>query len=214
LRGSGTKISVKDGGKKEFVMNVSTIDTGDTENPIRRARRLSPNKQRIFATNASVSALLDAREKRWRRRLALSEQGTLLTLTLNLPGPDKRLPRWLEFYDSVQFDLQRALTIGNFTFTRVSSHVTASGPEDHFIVTAEALTLKRAMVDFEESHPGGRLVDLDVMTCGKPIGREVLGLPPRSCLCCPRPAKECAAAARHTLDEVLRAAERILEVSL
>jgi holo-ACP synthase CitX len=161
-----------------------------------------------------VSALLDAREERWLRRLALSEQGTLLTLTLNLPGPDKRLPRWLEFHEAVRSELERTLARGNFTFTRVFSCVAASGPEDHFLLSADASTLKRETVDFEERHPGGRLTDLDVMTRGKSVDREVLGLPPRTCLCCSRPAKECAAEARHPLDEVLRAAERFLEALL
>ncbi|MDR1377398.1 MAG: citrate lyase holo-[acyl-carrier protein] synthase [Synergistaceae bacterium] len=160
---------------------------------------------------SALSALLDAREERWLRRLALSERGTLLTMTLNLPGPDKRLPRWLAFHRAIRLELERTLTNGNFAFTRVFSSVTASGPEDHFLLSADASTLKRAMADFEECHPGGRLADLDVMTHGKPVGREDLGLPPRLCLCCPRPAKECAAQARHSLDEVLRAAERILE---
>ncbi|MDR2180589.1 MAG: citrate lyase holo-[acyl-carrier protein] synthase [Synergistaceae bacterium] len=157
------------------------------------------------------AALLDAREERWLRRLTLSEGGTLLTLTLNIPGPDKGLPRWLQFRDEVRPHLERALTDNNFPFTRVFSRVTAAGPEDHFLLTAQAPALKRAMVDFEERHPGGRLLDLDVMAWGEPLGREALGLPPRLCLCCPRPAKDCAAAARHSLDEVLNAADRILQ---
>jgi holo-ACP synthase len=161
-----------------------------------------------------IGALLDAREERWLRRLTLSRQGTLLTLTLNIPGPDKGLPRWLKFYDVVRPDLQRALADKNFTFAHVFSQVTAAGPEDHFLLTAEASALKRAMVDFEERRPGGRLLDLDVMAYGRPLDREALGLPSRLCLCCSRPAKECAAAARHPLDEVLKAAERILEASL
>jgi holo-ACP synthase CitX len=160
-----------------------------------------------------LAALLDAREERWLRRLALSKRGTLLTLTLNIPGPDKRLPRWLKFYDSVRSHLQQALADKNFTSAHVSSHVTAAGPEDHFLLAAEAPALKGAMVNFEERHPGGRLLDLDVMAHGRPFDRKALGLPPRLCLCCSCPAKECAAAGRHPLDEVLKAAERILEVS-
>ena len=157
-----------------------------------------------------MAALLGAREERWLRRLDLSKQGTLLTLTLNIPGPDKRLPQWLKFHSAVQFSLQQVLIDGKFAFTSVFSDVTAAGPEDHFLVVAEASTLKRATVDFEELHPGGRLLDLDVMAYGKPFDREILGLSPRRCLCCSRPAKECAAASRHPWDEVLSAAERLL----
>ena len=166
----------------------------------------------------AIEALLGAREERWLRRLGLSKQGTLLTLTLNIPGPDKRLPRWLKFHDIVRADLKRALTDGNFTFAHVFSHIASAGPEDHFLLkgllAAEVPALKQMAADFEERRPGGRLLDLDVMSYGKPFGRGTLGLPPRPCLCCSRPAKECAAAARHPLDEVLKAAERLLEASL
>jgi holo-ACP synthase len=146
-------------------------------------------------------------------------------MTLNLPGPDKGLPRWLEFYGAVRADLQRTLRDEGFDFFHVPDvphffhkfgQLSAAGPEDHFLFRglASGEELKRRAADFEERHPGGRLVDLDVMVRGEPIGREALGLPPRPCFCCPRPARECAGSARHPLNEVLEAAERILEAAL
>jgi holo-ACP synthase len=158
--------------------------------------------------------LLDAREERWRRRLALSRDGTLLTMTLNLPGPDKRLPRWLAFRSAARGELARALADRGFGFARESFHLGAAGPEDHFLFpSVEPESLKRAAVDFEERHRAGRLLDLDVMARGgRAVGRDSLGRPPRSCFCCSRPARECAALARHTADEVMKAAERLLDV--
>jgi holo-ACP synthase CitX len=146
----------------------------------------------------------------------LSERGTLLTVTLNLPGPDKCLPQWLAFYAAARNDLEENLAIRGYDVVLASFYLSAAGPETHFLLVDKAIKaaeLKRAMVDFEERYPAGRLLDLDVMASeGEPLGRESLGLPPRSCLCCSRPAKECAAQARHPLDQVLRAAERFLRV--
>jgi holo-ACP synthase len=163
-------------------------------------------------TNSSLQSLLDAREERWQRRLALSRDGTLLTSTLNLPGPDKRAPRWLAFHSAVRIELARALSDGGFVFTFSASHLGAAGPEDHFLFppSVDPEKLKRAVVGFEERRRAGRLIDLDVMRGGETIGRDALGLPPRACFCCPRPAKECSALALHPAGEVKKAAERLL----
>ncbi|MDR1649846.1 MAG: citrate lyase holo-[acyl-carrier protein] synthase [Synergistaceae bacterium] len=168
-----------------------------------------------------LRALLDAREERWQRRLTLAELGTVLTLTLNLPGPDKRLPRWMEFHSATRKDVLRELDSAGFAINSTVSIVGAAGPEDHFLFRpsslSEARALKRLAVAFEEdreeNHRGRRLVDLDVMAPGgEAVERIFFGLPPRRCLCCSRPAKECAALVRHSLDEVLAAAERLLEL--
>ncbi|MDR2175376.1 MAG: citrate lyase holo-[acyl-carrier protein] synthase [Synergistaceae bacterium] len=162
--------------------------------------------------------LLDAREERWHRRLALSELGTVLTLTLNIPGPDKCLPRWLTFFAAVREDILQMLKNADFIVDSALSEFSGigpAGPEDHFLFRPSSLcdaqTLKRLTAAFEENYPGGRLADLDVMAPGgEVVDRKSLGLSPRGCLCCPRPAKECAARARHSLDEVLKAAQNLL----
>jgi holo-ACP synthase CitX len=169
----------------------------------------------MFSDLQNLQSILDAREERWHRRLALSRSGTLLTLTLNLPGPDKLLPRWLAFHSIARNGLARSLREWGFGFVHASSHLGAAGPEDHFLFSSsEPESIKRAAVDFEERCPAGRLLDLDVTARGgEAVGRDVLGLPPRPCLCCSCPAKECAALARHPMNEVMKAAERLLDFS-
>ncbi|MDR2523315.1 MAG: citrate lyase holo-[acyl-carrier protein] synthase [Synergistaceae bacterium] len=158
------------------------------------------------------SRLLEAREERWKRRLALSRRGPLLTLTLNLPGPDKSL--WLAFHAAVRDGLVQDLADWGLEWVHVSSRQGAAGPEDHFLFSpsADPIQIKRGAIDLEEGQPAGRLLDLDVMAAGgKPLGRGDLGLPPRPCLCCPCPARECAALRRHSAEEVLKAAQRLLD---
>jgi holo-ACP synthase CitX len=184
---------------------------------------MKPNTRRSFVKESPLPdtdllrALLDAREERWERRLVLAELGTVLTLTLNLPGPDKRLPRWLEFRVAARKNVLRELNATGFSVGSTFSIVGAAGPEDHFLFRpssfSEAQALKRLAVSFEENFQGGRLIDLDVMAPGGDIvDRSALELPQRRCLCCPCPAKECAVLARHSLKEVLEAAGRILEL--
>ena len=71
--------------------------------------------------------------------------------------------------------------------------------------------LKKLCVLAEESFPDGRLLDLDVTAQGGgAVSRRDLGLPPRRCLLCGRPA-ECASRAAHLREEVLAKAQSILD---
>lgn len=71
--------------------------------------------------------------------------------------------------------------------------------------------LKRAMADLERALPAGRLLDLDVYgRQGEPVDRTSLGLPPRSCLVCDAPARECIRAGRHTREQLAAAVASLL----
>lgn len=161
---------------------------------------------------SGMQEILDAREARWLRRLELCRRGTVATVTLNVPGPDKADPVWVDAHRRLCGALERELE--RFAVVHRESRVTPAGAESHFVLQAEASTVKEAAVRFEEEHPAGRLVDVDVMDAGGcPVGRELLGLPPRACLCCALPARECAAGRSHPLDEVLARAREILRAA-
>ena len=157
----------------------------------------------------AMRKILDAREARWLRRLELSRGGTVLTVTLNVPGPDKTAPIWVRAHRRLCSELERGLE--EFGVRCRESRLTPAGAEAHFVLGADASKVKRFAVRFEEEHPAGRLVDADVMDgAGTPLGRESLGFAPRRCLCCERPARECAARRAHPLDEVLARARATL----
>ena len=156
-----------------------------------------------------LSAILAARESRWRRRLDLCNKGTLLTLTMNLPGSDKNLPRWnaahTKITNLIKEDMRECLLF-------FEKRETPSGAESHFVVNLSVGALKKYALALEEEHPIGRLLDVDVMgEDGMPIGRRGMGLPQRRCLCCDRPAKLCACERRHSLREILAQAEKLLD---
>lgn len=59
---------------------------------------------------------------------------------------------------------------------------------------------KRQTVRMENSHPLGRLFDLDVLDpCGRAVSRVDLGLPPRRCLLCGQDAKVCGRSRAHSV---------------
>ena len=79
----------------------------------------------------------------------------------------------------------------------------------------DPVTLKRLAVDIEESHPLGRLFDIDVFgDHPTAVGREALGLAPRRCLVCDRPAHECVRSKRHSLTAVRTSIATLIQANL
>lgn len=162
----------------------------------------------------ALRALLEAREARAGRQAALLERhGTpLVCLTIVTPGPVKD-SRWT----------RRALREGVAEFAALGARrrwpvlaqehlVTPGGPEAIYAVAADGAALKTAVMDLEETHPIGRLWDFDVIGPGMTVlSRRAFGRPPRPCLLCGRPARECGRAQRHPLDRLSAAIEAILE---
>ena len=66
----------------------------------------------------------------------------------------------------------------------------------------EAAEAKKIAVEIEESSPEGRALDIDIVTPEGSLSRHDLGLPPRKCVLCESPAKECAAGRKHPYDEL------------
>jgi holo-ACP synthase len=153
----------------------------------------------------ALPAMLAAREARVRRRedgLAHCRQPTL-TLSVVMPGPVKLCPLTSLLFDEALKAVTQAFAARGTPFEMLWSGSPATGPEALFAVDAGVEDLKRAMVTLEETHPLGRLWDLDVHGAdGRSISRRDLGLAPRRCLVCDEPAHACARSRRHELEEV------------
>ena len=70
---------------------------------------------------------------------------------------------------------------------------------------------KEIAVNIEEGIPEGRILDIDIIVQIKTISRSDLGLPPRTCLLCSRPAKECARDRSHSYEELRTATEKLIK---
>lgn len=135
----------------------------------------------------------DERAAHQRELLAKYPGCALLCLTVQLPGAEKR--------NALSLKIARA----------GEEAVSALGPkykelrdletgfEGYFIFETEPVELKKKAVAIEDSHPLGRLFDLDV----PPLERASIGLPPRKCLLCDNQARYCMRAKTHTTQELL-----------
>lgn len=151
---------------------------------------------------------------------------TLLCLTVILPGSVKRSEVSLKIATA-------AVEAVRSSFSPLFEELRdlETGYEGYFMVDLSPVEAKLAAVALEDSHPLGRLFDLDVVVLKNspflrmsspkqggnphfgpffedgtvliPLGRQELGLPQRLCLLCGKPVRECMRTRAHTTEELL-----------
>lgn len=166
-----------------------------------------------FMENVSLRELLASRERRAAKQkglLAANPGCALVCLTVNTPGPVKRLPAADRVFAAGSGALERALAAYG---VRQRDCVDApTGQEGYWVVDAAAEAIKRLCCGLEASLSYGRLLDIDVLEQdGMPLSRTALGLPARGCLVCGRPGADCASRRLHPPDELIAAFEAMAE---
>lgn len=147
---------------------------------------------------SSLLAARDARHELLCQALR-NRHGTVVFLTLNLPGADKNPPGSAGLFRWARLCLVEALPVMAESFHGID----ALGPFALFAGTGVTQSIKSRCMAVEAVHPFGRLLDLDVYDAlGRPVDRALLGHPPRSCLLCRRPARECIRLQRHSDGEL------------
>ncbi len=93
-----------------------------------------------------------------------------------------------------------------------SGAMAATGPEALWCVAHPASEIKAMCSTLEQSHPLGRLWDIDVI-CPQNglVGRQSLGESQRRCLLCDEPAHACARSRRHDTDLVVARVEQMID---
>ena len=149
----------------------------------------------------TLQELLDSRDRRARRQGELLSQfpgRALLCLTVQLPGPEKRNALSLKIARAGVEAIEKRF---NPLFKETNDLET--GFEGFFVIDGQPLEVKRAAAELEDTHPLGRLMDLDVIGPEGPIGRADIGLQERRCLICEKPARYCMRAGSHTHEELM-----------
>ena len=149
----------------------------------------------------TLEQLLQSREDRARHQrnlLGKTPGGALVCLTVQLPGPQKRS--------------SDSLIIGNAGLEALRGAFPASAPEVRDLETGfevylpvmlPAARAKSICCGIEDTHPLGRLMDIDVITAEGPLDRSAVGLEPRRCLLCSNSARYCMRARTHSTQELL-----------
>lgn len=164
-------------------------------------------------TAISMAALLTAREQRAVRQadwLRLYRQ-PIISLTLVTPGGVKDNQR---YRNTMGVALQMCDQLLRKHRWRVLDRKVLwlpTGPEALWCVAHSAPEIKAHCAELEQTHPLGRLWDLDVIcpTSGH-VGRLSLGAHIRRCLICDQPAHACCRSRRHPVDQVLACVEKII----
>ena len=137
----------------------------------------------------TLDMLLASRESRQAKQMALQSahpSHTLVCLTVIMPGAVKRN--------------LHSLIVANAALTA------------YLVVNLDALTAKELTCNIEDTHPLGRLFDLDVLGGdGAPLSRTTVGRAPRQCLLCEHESRWCMRNHTHTQAELHERISQMIE---
>ena len=169
----------------------------------------------------TLEQLLDSRDRRVQHQkelLSAFPGCSLMCLTVQLPGPVKRS------YESLVIGgagLGALLNIFGSILRHVHVRDLETGYEAYLLVPLPAIEVKKRCCTIEDTHPLGRLMDIDVLpgSCGvipgsdrasegsadiAPLSRADIGLEPRRCLLCGNEARFCMRAHTHFTADLLK----------
>lgn len=172
-----------------------------------------------------LAQILAAREQRMLRiRQALLDysDALLVSVKLNIPGPEKTSALTPQLLQIAVTSLEQRLNQAGIDIIRSEKKTTIAGEEALYILApkneAENLfnrrlrqKLKLMLIEIEDSDPLGRLFDFDLWQDNSQVRRSELGLPPRRCLLCEEVAVICAREQRHPLSELKQNIELLLQ---
>ncbi len=142
----------------------------------------------------------DARQARQRELMAANPESTLVCLTVVMPGNIKRNEQSLTVAKAAVTAIKHEFENG---LTYLDERDLPTGYEAFLLVSCPPLEAKRLTCSIEESHPLGRLFDIDVFDKdGMAIQREAVGLQPRRCMLCENEARYCMRNRTHTQEEL------------
>lgn len=159
----------------------------------------------------TLEQLLEGRDARaaFQQELLERYRLPLISFTVNMPGKVKRCTRSQRIHQAGVTAIRDALA-GHVAYWKLRDTVT--GPEGFFVCDLTAEELKRRMCALEETHPLGRLFDIDVLRApGKQLSREELGFPKRKCLICGGDGAACTRSRAHPLPELIGKIDQLLE---
>lgn len=162
----------------------------------------------------NLEQLLNHKEQRVLYQKKLFQQfpeGTLVSCTLNIPGPIKNNTDILELFQEGMRQVRQIVQKYDILYQK-EIHL-PSGNDGFIMLQAPVLLLKKRMVELEETSIIGRLLDIDVLFYQKDVihvmSRKDLSLESRKCLLCSNEAKICGRSRRHSINELQHKIDQI-----
>jgi len=158
----------------------------------------------------TLEQLLESRDKRaeFQTILLNGYRTPLVSFTVNMPGKVKKNHRSEAVFNAGVESIRETLA-GHIVYYKLLDNLT--GPEGYFALDMEVGELKAAMCRIEDSHPLGRLMDIDVLSApGQHVSRTTLGQQPRKCLVCGGMAAACTRSRAHPVEQLIAAIDDLL----
>lgn len=151
----------------------------------------------------TLDQLLESREHRHEKQMSLLSDHpslTLVCLTVIMPGAVKRNSHSLIVANAA---MTAVLECFRNTLVYVVANDLVTGYEAYFVTSLSIQQAKQLTCKIEDSHPLGRLFDLDVISPdGSPVTRQEVGQASRRCLLCDNDARLCMRNHTHTQEEL------------
>jgi holo-ACP synthase / triphosphoribosyl-dephospho-CoA synthase len=148
--------------------------------------------------------ILSARENRASLRAQCAKSGChSLTISLNVPGYPKSMPMLTAFFDDVISECKRFLQAHRISVDAAHEMKQIDEAGDFYLLPLPEgrplAAIKAHTETFEERHPLGRIVDIDLTDRGlQPVSSGKL----KQCLLCEQPAAVCMREGNHTYQEL------------
>lgn len=145
-----------------------------------------------------------AKENRASLRQKCSQSGCdSLSLSLNIPGYPKSTPLFSGFFDDVLSECRQFLQAHGIPIDTTRGVRQTDEAGDFYLVPISdgrpLAAIKSLAETFEERHPLGRIIDIDIADCRlQPVSSGKL----KRCLLCKQPAVVCMREANHTYEEL------------
>lgn len=157
----------------------------------------------------TITDMMYCRDRRVQIQTELIEKyrKPVISFCMNIPGPIKNTPLIQKGFESGKKALLEVLQKESVEVLESCVFDEITGPEMLLCVSASAEKIKDLTTQIEETHPYGRLFDMDVIdTDGQKLSRPSY----RKCLICDCQAQECARSRKHTIAEMQDKIEEIL----
>jgi holo-ACP synthase len=161
----------------------------------------------------SLPEILHSRDERaaLQRTLISRFQVPLLCLLVNMPGPVKQGETSRLIHGAGCQAILAMLMQNGLPCIYQETRDLKTGPEGYFLIDSDLAQLKALACQLEDSHPWGRLFDLDAIGLDfRPLSREALGLERRRCLICGQDGAVCSRSQQHSQAELLQKIEQIV----
>ena len=162
----------------------------------------------------SLDALLAAKERRAARQADWLKhyQQPVISLTLVTPGEIKDSLRYRNTMGVALQMCDQLLWENRWQVLDRQVLWLPTGHEALWCVAHPAAEIKAHCAELEQTHPLGRLWDLDVI-CPENghVGRQSLGSHLRRCLICDEPAHACSRSRKHPVEQVVARVEKMID---